>query len=108
MSMMHIQKVQQTGDPDEANELIREGWQLLGIFQRAKESDGYPAAWALYVLGKVAASRDPQDMESVSELCEEEANRELQSGAVLLKVITRKADDEEYPRFIIGTPRTAA
>lgn len=108
MSMKHIQEVQETGDADEANDLIREGWQLLGIFQRAKESDGCPAAWALYVLGKAGVSCDPQDLESVSELCEDEANRELQSGAVLLKVITRKADDDEYPRFIIGRPRTEA
>jgi hypothetical protein len=108
MNMTHIQKIQQTGDPDEANELIREGWQLLGIFQRAKESDGFPAAWALYVLGKGRSSSDPCKIVSVAELCAEEANDELLAGAVFLKAITRQADGEEYPRFIIGRPSTAA
>lgn len=108
MNVTQIQKVQETGEADEANELIRVGWQLLGIFQQSDVRDGRLESWALYVLGRTGASRDPQDMESVSELCEEDANEELQSGAALLKVITRKGEYDEYPRFIIGRPRTAA
>jgi len=106
--MTHIQEVQQTGDPDEANELIREGWQLLGIFQRADVIDGRLESWVLYVLGKGRVSSDPCKIVSVAELCAEEANDELLAGAVFLKAITRQVDGEEYPRFIIGRPSTAA
>lgn len=108
MSMAHIQEIQETGEPDEANRLIREGWQLLGVFQCADVIDGRLESWAVYVLGTEGAPREPQEIKSVLELCEEEANRELRSGARLLKVITRKSDGEEYPRFIIGRLRAAA
>lgn len=108
MNLTHIQEVRETGDPDEANELIRGGWQLLGIFQRAKDSDGRPAAWALYVLGKPDTSRDITEIVRVKEVREDEADRALKSGAVLLKVITRKGEYDEYPCFIIGRPRTTA
>jgi hypothetical protein len=106
--MTHIKEVQETGDPDEANELIREGWQLLGVFQRAKECECRPAAWALYVLGRGEASRDLHDIGSVETVDCHKADKALKNGAALLKVVTHQDSEGEFARFIIGKLRTAA
>ncbi len=106
-NLSHISEVTELGDPEDVNKFMKEdGWQLLGVFQRAKECDGRPAAWALYVLGRGDTSRALADIGRVAEMGREDAAMALKNGAVLLKVITRKGEWGEYPRFIIGQPRT--
>jgi hypothetical protein len=101
-----IQELRETGNPEDANELLADGWKLLGVFQRAKvNGDGDREAWALYVLGMGGPLREPNNIDRVREVREDEANDALRKGAVLLKVITRKGEEDEYPCFIIGRPR---
>lgn len=105
MMPRHFQEVREAGDEDEANYLLAEGWALLGVFQRAEVCDGRLLSWALYVLGRGEAGQGVEAIEHVAEMAEDHANMALADGAVLMRVITRKADDEEYPRFIIGWPK---
>lgn len=101
-----IQEIEETGDPENANALLAVGWKLLGVFQRAKvNSHGESEAWALYVLGRGEAPRELMHIDRVREVREDEADDALRKGAVLLKVITRKGEEDEYPCFIIGRPR---
>ena len=103
-----IREVRETGDPDAVNELLDEGWELLGVFQRATVLDGRPDAWALYVLGKGGMPGELADVDHVIEVREDKANDLLErKDARLLKVITRKGETDEYPCFIIGRLRKA-
>lgn len=104
----HIQEVTETGDPDEANQLLGNGWQLLGVFQRATQADCAPAAWALYVLGRADASSIQHDIIRVEELGETGANVALESGGVLLATIVRKDEYGDHPKFLVGRRGTAA
>ena len=101
----YIQEVQEERDPYDANILLATGWRLLAVIQRATVCDGYPAAWPLYVLGKGNPPSELADIDRVREVRADEADHALRKGAVLLKVITRKGEEDEYPCFIIGRPR---
>ncbi|HRK16988.1 MAG TPA: hypothetical protein PK490_22085, partial [Prosthecobacter sp.] len=99
MMPQHFQEVRETDEAEAANRLLAEGWALLGVFQRAEVCDGRLLCWALYVLGRGEAGQGVEAIEHVEEVAKDAANKALAEGAVLMRVITRKADEEEYPRF---------
>lgn len=102
-----MKEVYETDDADDANDYIRQGWKLLGVFQRATEANGRPAACVRYALGKP----DPAAAARVTEIQvawgEGNANQLLRKGWEMLFTYIRKDEEGEHPRFVFGKPSTA-
>lgn len=104
-----MKAVYETDDADEANKRIQQGWNLLGVFQRATVIEYKQEAWVLYVLGKPGPAAVKDSIWAVEEAWnEKEANRLLGEGCVMLFTYIHKGDDGgEYPRFVFGKPSSA-
>lgn len=105
MNMKQTTEITTTGDRDEAHQLVRSGWNLLGVFQVADEHDGRFQQWPCFALGKSEHADDPDAIVEVREVWEEDANVMLSKGWQHLRTVTRKGEEDEYPRFVLGRPR---
>ena len=102
MNIKRTTEITTTGDRDEADQLVRDGWNLLGVFQVAEESGGRFQQWPCFVLGKSERADDPDAIVEVREVREDDANIMLSDGWLHLRTLTRKGQDDEYPCFVLG------